>query len=76
MAEIWKPQMIDVYKDWCEVLMFHATTSLTNWEEQFINSIYMQIVQYGRNLTENQAIKLEDIYARCSYIEIKRNDRT
>lgn len=62
MAAIWKPQSIDVYKNWAETIIDEASDDLNSWETTFVNSIYERL-QSGKNLSEAQANKLEHIYA-------------
>ena len=59
---MWKPQTIDVYKSWIIALIEQSAIPLSNWESGFIDSVYVQLV-HGKNLTQSQAEKLEDIYA-------------
>lgn len=61
MAEIWKPQTVEVYKSWVDALKNEASDELTNWEIDFIDSIENQLT--FRNLSEKQAEILERIYA-------------
>lgn len=62
MAEIWKPQPIEVYKDWVKSITEEASDKLTGWETEFIENIEARLSN-NWNLTENQANKLEQIYA-------------
>ena len=61
MAELWKPQSIEVYKSWIEAIMNEAQEDLTDWETNFIESIENRLAN-GNNLTERQAEILERIY--------------
>ncbi len=61
MANIWKPQSIDVYKSWIEALNSEASDELTTWEVSFIESLTDRLDK-GMNLTERQAEVLEKIY--------------
>lgn len=61
MAEIWKPQPIEVYQQWVRDILHESSNLLNDWETNFIDSIDNQLTG-GRNLTENQATKLENIY--------------
>ncbi len=63
MAELWKPQSIEVYKSWCETIAEEASDNLTNWENEFVTSI-LERLHSGRNLTEPQATKLEQLYSK------------
>jgi hypothetical protein len=63
MPEIWKPQSIDVYKDWLVSILIEATDKLNDWELSFITNIDMRLGN-GIQLTETQAEKLEQIYVK------------
>ena len=58
----WKPQSIEIYKEWVEVLLTEAQDELTLWELQFVANIESRLIN-GEILTEAQADKLESIYA-------------
>lgn len=62
MARIWEPQPIQVYQKWIEDILTEASDNLNDWETTFVASIQMRL-DTGRNLTQNQAEKLETIYA-------------
>lgn len=62
MAEIWKPQPIEVYKSWVNDIIEEAEDELSDWESSFIDNISNRL-SAGYNLTEAQATKLESIYA-------------
>jgi hypothetical protein len=63
MAIRWQPQPIDVYVSWYTAVIDEASDQLNDWEMNFIESIGEQLRQ-GRNLSEKQAEKLENIYAK------------
>lgn len=65
MGIIWKPQPIEVYQAWIGAILDEASDSLTDWEINFIESISTRL-NTGKNLTLNQAIKLESIYIRVT----------
>lgn len=62
MAEMWKPQPIEVYLHWINTILTEASDKLNDWETTFIASIQMKL-DGRRNLTQAQAEKLETIYA-------------
>lgn len=62
MAELWKPQPIEVYKDWHMAIEMEAADELSEWEMNFINDIGMKL-DNGWPLTKRQAEVLERIYA-------------
>lgn len=62
MADIWKPQTIEVYQAWVDALKDESSERLSFWEIGFIESINEQLSR-GRNLTERQADTLEKIYS-------------
>lgn len=61
MANIWKPQSIDVYKSWIETLSNEASDDLSVWETNFLESLSGRL-EKEMNLTERQAEVLEKIY--------------
>lgn len=61
MAELWKPQPIEVYKDWLSAILAEASDNLNDWESMFIGSIESKLLE-NRQLTEAQANRLEQIY--------------
>lgn len=61
MAELWKPQPIDVYQSWLDAIYTEASDKLTSWETDFIESIGGRLA-FGSNLSERQAEILERIY--------------
>ncbi len=63
MARIWEPQPITVYQSWLEAIFDEASDNLNDWENSFIDSISNQLIS-GRNLTQPQAEKLEQIYTK------------
>lgn len=62
MADKWFPQDIDVYISWVESIILESSDELTNWETEFIRSIYDTRLCRGYNLSEKQAVQLEKIY--------------
>lgn len=62
MSRLWKPEPIEVYKEWVESIIVEAQDKLSEWENNFVESIQTRLMN-GWNLTENQANKLEQIYA-------------
>jgi hypothetical protein len=63
MAVIWKPQDIEVYRTWIRALYDEASDELNDWENTFVDNVATQLLN-NRNLTEAQAEKLEQIYAK------------
>ena len=63
MSKIWEPQSIEVYIFWADAIINEAQDKLNNWEIIFIASIQERLEQ-RKNLTQAQANKLEDIYAK------------
>lgn len=63
MAKIWTPQPIEVYKSWVDAIASEASDDLNDWEATFIGGLDIRLTM-GRNLTESQAEKLEQIYAK------------
>lgn len=61
MPKIWEPQDISVYKKWVEDIEYEASDDLTDWENNFIESISTRL-SANRNLTQGQAETLEKIY--------------
>lgn len=61
---MWKPLEIEVYKQWVTDIIEEAQDNLTDWETTFIESIYNRLYNIQKNLTEPQAVKLEQIYTR------------
>lgn len=63
MAEVWKPQPPEVYKNWLLAINDECgEDDLTNWENKFLNDIKSKVLN-GWALTQFQAEKLEEIYA-------------
>lgn len=62
MSRIWQPQSIDIYKAWVDAIINEASDELNDWETNFVNDMQERL-DSGRNLTEGQANKLEQIYA-------------
>lgn len=62
MAEVWKPQAREVYKEWISSIMIEASDELTSWEVNFITSIEEQLSY--RDLSQAQAETLEKIYVK------------
>ena len=63
MSLIWKPQLIEVYQEWIDAIVNEASDELNDWENTFID-VMQDRLDSGWNLTENQANKLEQIYAK------------
>ena len=61
MADIWRPQPIEVYQSWVDAIYDEASDNLTTWETNFVESIGGRLA-FGNNLTERQAEILERIY--------------
>lgn len=61
MAEIWKPQPIEVYQSWISTIRDEASDGLNLWETNFIDSIEGRLA-FGGSLSEKQATILERIY--------------
>jgi hypothetical protein len=61
MAEMWKPQTIEVYESWADAVINEASDNLNEWEFGFITSIRIQLTN-NKNLSEKQARILEKIY--------------
>jgi hypothetical protein len=61
MANVWKPQTIDVYKLWIEMITEQASDKLSVWEINFLESL-SNWLDDGKNLTVRQAEILEKIY--------------
>lgn len=67
MAKIWTPQSIEVYRSWVDIILSEASDELSVWETNFINDMDEKLTLYagfGKNLSQGQAEKLEDIYAK------------
>ncbi len=62
MAQMLKPQPIEVYKDWLKAILDEASDQLTDWESNFISNIENRLTVGP--LTEGQANKLESIYVK------------
>lgn len=58
---MWKPQSIDVYRDWLTALAEEASDNLSDWETTFLDSIGLRLLD-GKDLTQRQAEILERIY--------------
>jgi hypothetical protein len=63
MAEMWKPQPLQVYRDWINDIMLQASDNLSDWENSFIANITMRLDNLYA-LSEGQAEKLEQIYVK------------
>jgi len=63
MSEIWKPLTRDTYKDWVATIISEASDRLSDWEIKFINDMEF-ILSSSRNLSQGQAEKLDELYAR------------
>jgi hypothetical protein len=63
MAEVWKPQSIEIYVSWVEAIESEASDKLNDWEQMFIGSIQTRLLN-GVNLSQPQAEKLEQIYTK------------
>jgi hypothetical protein len=61
MAQIWKPQTIEIYKSWVDAVTSEASDKLNDWESQFIANITMRL-DNGIQLTQPQAEILERLY--------------
>lgn len=61
MPEIWNPQPIEVLKDWVDTIIQEASDELNDWESKFVDDMLIRIYS-GKQLTENQQNKLEQIY--------------
>lgn len=62
MAEIWKPQSIEVYQGWIDTIKEEALDKLNQWEFDFIISLDLQICGNYRLPSQKQAEILERIY--------------
>ena len=62
MADIWRPQTIEIYKYWTGAIREEASDKLSIWEINFVVTIESRLAQ-NKQLTENQATVLERIYA-------------
>lgn len=63
MAEIWKPQTIEIYKSWIDAIENEASDNLNDWEQKFVGSLQTRLLK-GNNLTQLQAEKLEEMYVK------------
>ncbi len=63
MALAWKPHDDEVYKDWIDSIVTEASDELNEWESNFVSDMQVKI-HNGWKLNQNQAEKLEQIYAR------------
>lgn len=63
MAEIWKPQPIEVYRSWIDAILSEASDRLNDWETKFIESVDERTTLMMQ-LSQGQAEKLEQIYAK------------
>lgn len=63
MAKVWKPESIETYQQWVNDILGEASEELTQWESTFIGDMQIRLAQRWI-LTQGQAEKLEDIYAR------------
>lgn len=61
MAELWKPQTIEILKSWVDAIIHEASEDLTHWETNFVNDMQVRLDQ-GSPLTRYQQEKLEEIY--------------
>ena len=61
MAEMWKPQSLDVYHQWIQDIVLQSSDNLNDWENSFIANMNMRIDK-GMELTQPMAEKLEQIY--------------
>jgi hypothetical protein len=62
MAQMWRPQPIEVLKSWVDAIHDEAADSLNEWEMEFIESV-SSILASGRQLSQRQEQVLERIYA-------------
>jgi hypothetical protein len=51
--------------EYCRTLIGHFQAWLTDWEDTFVRSVYLQL-RDGRKLTEKQAKTLDNIMERCA----------
>lgn len=63
MAEVWKPQAIEIYQSWCSAITMEASDNLNDWESTFVFDVTCKL-DVGQNLTQSQAEKLEQIYTK------------
>jgi len=63
MSQIWKPKPIAVYIQWVVDIAEESSEKLSDWENTFIESVYTRL-EYGTQLTEAQAKKLEELYVK------------
>lgn len=63
MAEIWKPQTIDVYKSWADAIVSEASDKLNAWETSFMEGIVCRL-DTKTQLSRPQAEILEKIYVK------------
>jgi len=61
MAPIWKPQTNETHKHWLTVILNESTNKLTDWENNFIDSIHDRIIA-GQTLSQKQEEILDRIY--------------
>lgn len=61
MAEVWHPQPIEIYQSWVDAIIEEASDELNDWETKFMDNIQIRL-NFGNQLTEEQARKLEEIY--------------
>lgn len=63
MSRIWEPQPRETYLAWVKDVLEEASDELSDWESGFIHDMETRL-NAGMNLTQNQADKLEQIYAK------------
>ena len=62
------PQPNTVYENWLDAIMEEDREKLTQWEQSFIDSMYILLKENGSpesyyHISQSQANKLEDIYS-------------
>jgi thiaminase len=62
MSTKWEPQEDEVYQAWVDAILEEASDELNEWETKFMDSIQIRL-NFRNSLTEEQAKKLESIYA-------------
>lgn len=63
MAEIWKPQPVIVYQNWILMIETDSGNGTNDWETRFIEDMKVKL-DMGRDLSQGQAEKLEEIYVK------------
>lgn len=62
VAEIWKPQIRQVYRDWIDAITTEASDKLSDWETNFLDNLSEKLFHY--DLSQKQAEKLEELYVK------------